>query len=533
MFQPACGSSVAVPAVGQLMLTCRLAPPFDLQTIVSGDDTSACIVWSRLPGGQKHFGPAAILSEHGGSVRAITPIRAGAPGFPTGGFATGCMDKTVRLFSLARSAESGQLGAKLERTLVGHTGGVIHLGWTAAGQLLSGGWDGAAKVWDLATGACVASLEGHENGTSVCGLPNGDIAVGSTGRKNEANQHVDYKIRIWRAGAAAPGAPASAGGYGVARVLSDHDQAVRSLALLPDGRFVSAGNDGAVKLRSVDGSVSLSFCNPMGDEGKPFSAFCVHATAGGDVVAGNEDQTIRIYAPDGTVTTLPLPGTPWGVASLPESGDVVVGCGQAGTSRKGHVYVFSARPDRAADEYHTLQYTADCAPPAAAAGGAGGGGAGGAGGGAGGEKIKISGAYEARSAYPGKRDGQYGFFKRGTDGAVMVCSWAADVGEWLDIGEMDSAAAGANGMAEDDDAGAGEGLYEAAEAACMNAASDSSDGLSHVDNQLMLLHVFSFRALPSACPLPLPALSVQWALTASRGTTPAPSPSTPPRACAP
>lgn len=424
-----------------------------MQTIISGDDTSACIVWSRLPGGQKHFGPAAILSEHGGSVRAITPIRVGAPGFPTGGFATGCMDKTVRLFSLARSPESGQLVAKLERTLVGHTGGVIHLGWTAAGQLLSGGWDGAAKVWDLATGACVASLEGHENGTSVCGLPNGDIAVGSTGRKNEANQHVDYKIRIWRAGAAAPGAPAAAGGYGVARVLSDHDQAVRSLALLPDGRFVSGGNDGAVKIRSVDGSVNLSFCNPMGDEGKPYSAFCVHATAGGDVVAGNEDQTIRIYAPDGTVTTLPLPGTPWGVASLPESGDVVIGCGQAGTSRKGHVYVFSARPERAADEYHRLQYTTDCAPPAAAAGGAGGGGAGG---GSGGQKIKVSGAYEARSAYPGKRDGQYGFFKRSGDGAIMVCSWAADVGEWLDIGEMDGGEASANGMAEDDDAGAGE-----------------------------------------------------------------------------
>ena len=32
----------------------------------------------------------------------------------------------------------------------------------------------------------------------MLGLPNGDIVTGSTGRKDERDRHVDFKIRFWR-----------------------------------------------------------------------------------------------------------------------------------------------------------------------------------------------------------------------------------------------------------------------------------------------------------------------------------------------
>ena len=32
----------------------------------------------------------------------------------------------------------------------------------------------------------------------MLGLPNGDIVTGSTGRKDEHDRHVDFKIRFWR-----------------------------------------------------------------------------------------------------------------------------------------------------------------------------------------------------------------------------------------------------------------------------------------------------------------------------------------------
>ncbi|CAN0532217.1 unnamed protein product, partial [Ectocarpus sp. 8 AP-2014] len=60
--------------------------------------------------------------------------------------------------------------------LQGHEGGVISFSWTAAGQvgqLISGSWDGTAKVWDVAGGVCVVTLGGHENGVCVLGLPDG------------------------------------------------------------------------------------------------------------------------------------------------------------------------------------------------------------------------------------------------------------------------------------------------------------------------------------------------------------------------
>jgi len=52
----------------------------------------------------------------------------------------------------------------LVRSLSGHIGGVISLSQTPDGLLVSGGWEGHARVWDIATGSSKFVLEGHENG---------------------------------------------------------------------------------------------------------------------------------------------------------------------------------------------------------------------------------------------------------------------------------------------------------------------------------------------------------------------------------
>jgi hypothetical protein len=110
-----------------------------------------------------------------------------------------------------------------------------------------------------ATGACKYVLEGHENATCVLALPNGDIITGSTGRKSEDNRHVDYKLRRWVLSGEGP-----LRCYGIAQTIEDHEQAVRAVALLPDaGGWVSVGNDGAVKVRAMDGSVACTFLTPL------------------------------------------------------------------------------------------------------------------------------------------------------------------------------------------------------------------------------------------------------------------------------
>ena len=52
--------------------------------------------------------------------------------------------------------------------LEGHTKGVISFSWTSDGLLVSGSWDGTAKIWhidvDIGKGICVKTLGPHENG---------------------------------------------------------------------------------------------------------------------------------------------------------------------------------------------------------------------------------------------------------------------------------------------------------------------------------------------------------------------------------
>lgn len=109
-----------------------------------------------------------MCPEHQGQVRAVIAIPP-CPGVPKGGFATGSLDKTVRVYEFDAVTKS----VSIVRSLAGHLGGVISLGLTVTGQLISGGWEGHVRLWDLETGACLQTLEGHENGTCVLGLPTG------------------------------------------------------------------------------------------------------------------------------------------------------------------------------------------------------------------------------------------------------------------------------------------------------------------------------------------------------------------------
>ena len=109
---------------------------------------------------------------------------------PEGGFVTGCMDKCIRLYNA---------DFQLIQTLRGHNGGVISLAWKDSGELVSGSWDGTARIWNVATAQCLQVLEGHENGVCVLCIPTGQIITGSTGEQ-QGNQIVNFKIRLWENG---------------------------------------------------------------------------------------------------------------------------------------------------------------------------------------------------------------------------------------------------------------------------------------------------------------------------------------------
>jgi phospholipase A-2-activating protein len=377
-------------------------------------------------------------------VRALLTLPAGLFAcLPTGGFATGGRDKAVRLYSYdpATRRVEGPV-----RTLAGHTGMVSSLSLSARGELISGAWDGHARVWDADAGRCLQVLEGHENATTALGLPTGDIAVGSSGRKNEFDMPADFKLRIWGAAVATAGATGSGSGprpvYVQKRTIEDHAGALRDLALLPGGAgFVTASNDGTARCRGFDGAPldgAPRMANPDSADGHPIFCYAAHATPAGHIVTCSDDATARIFAADGSlVDLLQLPGTPWRAASL-SNGDLVLATDQAGRSSRGHVYVFSSAPERAASPEVVARWVRDIAPVPRAAPSDDAGGGGGAGGG---DQIQTSGSYADRASRPGGRDGQNGFFVHPE--GTMYCTWSAALGAWQDVGILQDGPEGA------------------------------------------------------------------------------------------
>ena len=142
----------------------------------------------------------------------------------TGTLVSGSIDKSVKMFLLDRSdakyafereltyhdefiyavhphiGNNGFYTASKDRKIMhidgegnpamlfeGHENCVNSLSQSTADELVSGSWDGTARVWDAASGQCKAVLEGHQHAVAVLSLPNGIIITGSQ----------DKSIRLW------------------------------------------------------------------------------------------------------------------------------------------------------------------------------------------------------------------------------------------------------------------------------------------------------------------------------------------------
>ncbi|MGN9796146.1 NB-ARC domain-containing protein [Streptomyces sp. OZ13] len=132
-------------------------------------------------------------------------------------------DNTVRLWDRATGSCLATLGRhRSEATAVAIAPDGT---WIA-----SAGADGEARLWERATGTCTTTLKGHSNGiTAVAVSPDGSWL---------ATAGLDETVRLWD----------QAGGTCTA-TLAGHTDAVRSVAIAPDGSWLaSAADDGKVWL---------------------------------------------------------------------------------------------------------------------------------------------------------------------------------------------------------------------------------------------------------------------------------------------
>ena|GEM_PF-1697726 len=114
----------------------------------------------------------------------------------------------------------------LARVLEGHQGSVLACGWSPdGGRLVSAGNNGTLRLWDTASGECLAILEDHQGPVLACGWsPDGDRLV-SAGD--------DGTLRLWDA---ATGEPIT-----IIHMFEDREYAI----LEPDGSGFRSASPGA------------------------------------------------------------------------------------------------------------------------------------------------------------------------------------------------------------------------------------------------------------------------------------------------
>jgi len=157
---------------------------------------------------------------------------------------SGSRDKTLRVWDL-------ETGACL-RTLEGHSDGVNSVSVSADGRrAVSGSRDKTLRVWDLETGACLRTLEGHSDEVlSVSVSPDGRRAVSGSD---------DRTVRVWDLETGACLRTLE----GHRRTLEGHRRGVSSVSVSPDGRRAVSGSYGnIVRVWDLETGVCLAVYHP-------------------------------------------------------------------------------------------------------------------------------------------------------------------------------------------------------------------------------------------------------------------------------
>jgi hypothetical protein len=158
--------------------------------------------------------------------------------------------------------------------LTGHTAGVAAIAMMLDGKtLVSVGNENGIRVWDVATGKILKTLEGHPSWIgSVVVTPDGSKAITAGG------EHI---IRVWDLKSGKQSAS-----------LEGHTAAIRGLALSANGRYlVSGGSDKTCRLWDLSTNKEIK---RFGD-GKDSIESVAITRDGGRILAGTEHGTVTVY----------------------------------------------------------------------------------------------------------------------------------------------------------------------------------------------------------------------------------------------
>jgi WD40 repeat protein len=200
--------------------------------------------------------------------------------------ASASMDRTVKLWNIS----SGQC----QKTLRGHSSGVMSVAFSPNGQILaSGSHDQTVRLWDISSGQCQKTLQGHSGGVwsvaysssspSEYGLtPPYPLLNNGDARGIVASGSADGTIKLWEI--------SSGQCY---KTIEGHGDEVFSVAFSPDGQTVaSGGEDSSIKLWLVSSGQHLKTLQGH-DNGVKSVTF---SSDNDILVSSSCDRTIKLWS---------------------------------------------------------------------------------------------------------------------------------------------------------------------------------------------------------------------------------------------
>ncbi|VZH92285.1 unnamed protein product [Fusarium fujikuroi] len=292
-------------------------------TVLTASRDCSVRIWRRTQASPPNFDATLVSrgSEYVNSISFFPP----SSEHPDGYVVSGGKDTIIEVKSPKASSSDNA-----ERLLIGHSHNVCTLDVSPDGKyLVSGGWDGQARVWSPQKWETELSLSGHESMAvwSVVAFDDHTVVTGCA----------DKSIRIFDL------RQSTAGEVSPSSTIHTPD-VVRALCRVPNGHpsgadIASASNDGTIRLWKLNGQQVAEL------HGHESFVYCLASLPTGELVSSGEDRTVRVWKGTECVQTITHPAiSVWTVAANPETGDIVTGASDS------IARVFTRSPDRTADQ---------------------------------------------------------------------------------------------------------------------------------------------------------------------------------------
>ncbi|KAJ5785920.1 uncharacterized protein N7503_011132 [Penicillium pulvis] len=332
------------------------------------------------------------ITAHGQAfINALTYLPPSSE-YPEGLVLSGGQDTIIEARQPGKNADDNA-----DAMLLGHGHNICALDVSPDGQwVVSGSWDSTARLWRVGKWETEVVLEGHEASVwAVLAYDKDTIITGCA----------DQMIRVFNTSGTLLGS------------VKNSNDVVRALCRVPasnpsGAQFASASNDGIIRLYTLKGELVASL------HGHESFVYSLAALPSGELVSAGEDRTVRVWNGNQCVQTITHPAiSVWSVAACKETGDIVTGASDRITR------VFSRDPERQAAPEVIQQFdqaVKESAIPAEQVGKV--------------NKEQLPGP-EFLQQKSGTKEGQVQMIHQG-DGSITAHTWSSATQEWIAVGTV-------------------------------------------------------------------------------------------------